>query len=169
MPYFGSTTLATVLKDLQGRDSLPASGKDLISTLVDRKGSTYVTEPNGAEPAEPPAEPVAEEPANGIALAPNIGSTSILEMLGGRSYAEAVLWMMARVASGLAHAHERGILHRDLKPANILLTDEGQPMLLDFNLAQDTKGLAPSSAAVIGGTLPFMAPEQLEAYRAEQN
>ena len=47
-------------------------------------------------------------------------------------------WPM-RLADGLAHAHGRGIVHRDLKPANILLTDDGQPMLLDFNLSEDTK------------------------------
>src|SRR5262249_41485061 len=66
---------------------------------------------------------------------------------------------------GLAHAHERGILHLDLKPANILVTDEGQPMLLDFNLARDTKG-GSMSTALVGGTLPYMSPEQLRDFQA---
>jgi len=66
---------------------------------------------------------------------------------------------------GLAHAHDRGILHRDLKPANILFSDDGEPLLLDFNLAEDTKVLLRASVALVGGTLPYMAPEQLEAFR----
>jgi tetratricopeptide (TPR) repeat protein len=80
------------------------------------------------------------------------------------SYVEAILWIGARLAEGLAHAHERGILHRDLKPANVLLTDDGQPMLLDFNLAEDTDRAPGAAAAMIGGTLPYMAPEHLEAF-----
>ncbi len=70
--------------------------------------------------------------------------------------------MMARLADGLAHAHARGILHRDMKPANILLADDGRPMLLDFNLAEDLK--LEGDAGAIGGTLPYMAPEHLEAF-----
>jgi len=73
--------------------------------------------------------------------------------------------MGSRLADGLAHAHGRGILHRDIKPANILLTDDGQPMLLDFNLSEDTK--APTAAGPRGGTLPYMAPEHLRAFRGE--
>jgi tetratricopeptide (TPR) repeat protein len=85
-------------------------------------------------------------------------------MLEKLTYVQAVLWMAARLADGLAHAHERGILHRDLKPANILLTDEGQPMLLDFNLSEDLK-VRSGAAAAIGGTLPYMSPEHLDAFR----
>src|SRR5262249_29697959 len=80
------------------------------------------------------------------------------------SYFEAVLWLGACVADGLAHAHERGVLHRDLKPANVLLTDDGRPLLLDFNLAEDVKLRRGASAASLGGPLPYMAPEQLEAF-----
>ena len=53
-----------------------------------------------------------------------------------------------------------------MKPANILLTDEGLPLLLDFNLAADAK--AGGAVAQVGGTLPYMAPEQLEAFRSGQ-
>ena len=69
--------------------------------------------------------------------------------------------------STLEDPTERGILHRDLKPANILLGDDGEPLLLDFNLAADTKLRGPASAALIGGTLPYMAPEHLRALRGE--
>lgn len=43
--------------------------------------------------------------------------------------------LLAEIAMILASAHSRGVIHRDLKPANILLTDSGQPYLLDFGLA----------------------------------
>jgi hypothetical protein len=81
-------------------------------------------------------------------------------------YADAVLALGGQLADGLAHAHERGILHRDLKPANVLLSDAGRPMLLDFNLAEDTKLRGSAERAQMGGTLPYMAPEHLEAFRS---
>src|SRR5207249_6846654 len=96
------------------------------------------------------------------------GPQATLKRLEGLSYVEAVVWLGCCLADGLAHAHERGILHRDLKPANILLTDEGQPMLLDFNLAEDTKVRGSASAAYVGGTIPYMAPEQLAAFRGRK-
>ncbi|HND52928.1 MAG TPA: serine/threonine-protein kinase, partial [Pirellulaceae bacterium] len=80
--------------------------------------------------------------------------------LGDLSYVDAVLWMGVRLADGLAHAHERGIVHCDLKPANVLLSEDGQPLLLDFNLAADTK-IRNDADERIGGTLPYMAPEQM--------
>ena len=96
-----------------------------------------------------------------------VGPTAAtLEMLHSAAvYVDAVLWIGARLADGLAHAHERGIVHRDLKPANVLLTDDGQPMLLDFNLAQDTKLGQRRPRHASAARLPYMAPEQLEALR----
>jgi tetratricopeptide (TPR) repeat protein len=83
-------------------------------------------------------------------------------MLARLGHVDLILWIVGRLTDGLAHAHDRGILHLDLKPANVLLADDGQPLLLDFNLSFDTTAGERERA---GGTLPYMAPEQLEEYR----
>jgi serine/threonine protein kinase len=80
------------------------------------------------------------------------------------SYSEGVAWVIAALARALAYAHERGILHRDVKPANILMTRRDGPQLLDFNLSHDPHSASQAAAAMRGGTLPYMAPEQLEAF-----
>ncbi len=193
MPYFGATTLANLLREIEGRKALPESGKELVSSIVSQQHRTDGPRSANAaaklantvvirkstirekELASPPnrsssagADPVAQEPvpANSGSGAASIPPPN-LELLHKFNYVEAVLWIGSGLADGLAHAHERGIVHRDLKPANILLTDDGQPMLLDFNLAQDTKLVNRAAKAHAGGTLPFMAPEEIEAFRDE--
>ncbi|MGO9598218.1 MAG: protein kinase domain-containing protein [Isosphaeraceae bacterium] len=88
--------------------------------------------------------------------------------LRGANGIQASVWIVARLAEGLDHAHARGLLHRDLKPANVLIAADGTPMLLDFNLAAEVEPCAPNEKrvlrrAALGGTLPYMAPEHLEA------
>jgi eukaryotic-like serine/threonine-protein kinase len=145
MPYFGSVTLAQVINNL-ARDpkQLPRTGRGMLSTL-------FETRLNGSAPTrvehEPAPLPTEEPPA--------------LAALGKLSQVNAALWIAARLADGLAHAHERGILHCDLKPANVLIADDGQPMLLDFNVAADRKSVANWRRAKLGGTIPYMAPEYL--------
>ncbi len=80
------------------------------------------------------------------------------------TYIEGVAWIVMTLARALAHAHSLGILHRDVKPANILLTYRDGPQLLDFNLAHDPFAADRADAALRGGTLPYMAPEQLQAF-----
>jgi hypothetical protein len=54
--------------------------------------------------------------------------------------------------------------HRDVKPGNVLLTLQHGPQLLDFNLAESPHATHHAESAMLGGTLPYMAPEQIEAF-----
>ena len=164
MPYFGATTLADVLKRFQHQGGIPAFGRDLVAAIRDRSRRFSGQQDGPVAPPEVATEAVAV-PAGPSGVPADEDAALPVKTLSRLSYIDAVLWLAARLADGLHHAHERGILHRDLKPANILLTDEGQPMLVDFNLSADTKSGRGASAAHVGGTLPFMSPEHLEAFR----
>jgi serine/threonine protein kinase len=69
--------------------------------------------------------------------------------------------IVAEVAEALGHAHGTGYVHRDIKPANILLDDQGQAYLTDFGIAVVENELRTDVS--VAGTLPYMAPEQLDA------
>ena len=72
----------------------------------------------------------------------------------------------ADVASGLTHAHERGIIHRGIKPHNILLDERGSPKLADFGIARALDGTTnPDRAGSYLATAAYSSPEQLRGER----
>lgn len=83
-------------------------------------------------------------------------------------YVDGVAWIVKVVAQALHYAHTERTFHRDVKPANILLTLRHGPQLLDFNLAESPHSPSQAQAAMHGGTLPYMAPEQIEAFLEQQ-
>jgi len=72
--------------------------------------------------------------------------------------------LVRKIAEGLVYCHEHGVIHRDVKPENILITAQGQPVLLDFGLALRKNGHRRRNGTESGaaGTPEYMAPEQIE-------
>lgn len=69
------------------------------------------------------------------------------------------------IASGLAAAHDLGVLHRDLKPANVMIDSRGRARITDFGLALSVDQVQGRETA---GTPAYMAPEQLRGEPATQ-
>jgi serine/threonine-protein kinase len=66
-----------------------------------------------------------------------------------------------QTASGLAAAHDRGIIHRDIKPANLLIDDRGLVKIADFGLALVAGGVSRLTATgMFMGTPGYLSPEQ---------
>ena len=69
--------------------------------------------------------------------------------------------LAVRLADGLHHAHEKGVVHRDFKPANILLDDNAAPHITDFGLAKWSEDAHQMTLeGHVLGTPAYMAPEQ---------
>ncbi|MEX2664512.1 serine/threonine protein kinase [Candidatus Uabimicrobium amorphum] len=70
------------------------------------------------------------------------------------------LHLFSKICLAVAFAHKKSILHRDLKPANILVTKDGQPIIVDFGIARNiehTTGLTKTGDLI--GTPKYMSPE----------
>ncbi len=154
MPYFGGGTLSQVLERLWTRPTPPTMGAQLVEALEE------IGSPAPGAGSERPGDGAGSEPRT---HEPPADSQTPLTLMRGLSYYKAVAWIVGQLAEGLHHAHQRGILHRDVKPSNILLSAEGQPLLLDFNVAQEMT--ASTAQAILGGTVAYAAPEHLVALR----
>lgn len=85
-----------------------------------------------------------------------------------------------QIVSGLAAAHERGVIHRDLKPENLFITKDDRVKILDFGLAklresptnlhgsEDATRKALTDPGVVMGTVGYMSPEQVRGHAADQ-
>ncbi len=63
-----------------------------------------------------------------------------------------------QIADGMAAAHDVGVVHRDLKPDNVMVTPDGQALIMDFGIASSSESAKGGGQVV--GTISYMAPEQ---------
>ena len=89
-----------------------------------------------------------------------------------------------QVGSGLAAAHEAGVVHRDIKPENIMVRPDGYVKILDFGIAKLSEQpplldrnaekmalhqtqFGPARGTALQGTARYMSPEQARRERAD--
>src|SRR5229473_3471587 len=106
-----------------------------------------------------------------IAMEHVSGETLLERLRSGRLPLAETLRIAGEIAEALEFAHARGFVHRDLKPANVLLTQQGGKevaVLADFGLArvyQASKISGLTMEREVGGTVAFLAPEQITHFR----
>lgn len=105
----------------------------------------------------------------------------------GKVEIKRALEIAAQTASGLAAAHDAGIVHRDIKPENIIIAPLSQAKILDFGIAKLTEkqrvplaGNEETTAALAAtvknetapgtvlGTMAYMSPEQAQGRALDQ-
>jgi eukaryotic-like serine/threonine-protein kinase len=142
MPCLGGATFQQLFGQLEPIPPEKRTGKDLLAAM-----QAAVPDPRLYWPSKNPNRRFLEQ----------------------ASYVQGVCWIGICLAEALHYAHEQDLIHLDVKPSNVLLTADGQPMLLDFHLARRPLRPLGEEPQWLGGTPAYMSPEQRSAWQACSN
>jgi len=80
---------------------------------------------------------------------------------GGEPSLDRALDLVARIADGLASAHERGVIHRDVKPGNIRALTDRRLKITDIGIARLHGADAHTKTGLLLGSPRYLSPEQV--------
>lgn len=124
--------------------------RDVLDRLA---GVSGITVPTGDEYEDPSS-----------ILMVDVGGVPVSSAVQPGNLDAGVLFRLAYdLTEVIARVHARGVVHKDINPSNVLMIPESeQIMLIDFDLATTFAQERPAftSSREIGGTLPYLAPEQ---------
>ncbi len=94
----------------------------------------------------------------------------ILEFIEGRSYEKYIndrslteeqhLNIISNILKGIKSLHDEGFVHRDIKPSNILIDENLNPKIIDYDLVQRISESQKNNSFF--GTLCYSSPEQIQ-------
>ena len=101
----------------------------------------------------------------------------VMEYLHGESLEKALrsptltlvdkLEFVRQVCSGLAYAHQKGVVHRDIKPANIMVQPDGHIKIVDFGIARLENSTGQTQTGAVIGTFHYISPERLRGHPSD--
>jgi eukaryotic-like serine/threonine-protein kinase len=99
-----------------------------------------------------------------------------LSLSGRKLPAELAVFIVSRIARGLAYAHAKtdsegghlGIVHRDISPKNIMIAFEGDVKVTDFGIAKAKGLLKDKEGEEVAGKPEYMSPEQADFQITDQ-
>jgi non-specific serine/threonine protein kinase len=113
---------------------------------------------------------VGEEAGSMFLVMAHLEGTTLARLIdNGPLPIEQALKIGAEIADAVDAAHQHGVVHRDLKPTNVIITSNGDAVVLDFGVAKrvsypqptsEDPTLEPTRSSVVMGTVSYMAPEQ---------
>jgi len=95
-----------------------------------------------------------------------VDGSSLKDILdsGEKLTAKETIHIAIKLSDALRYAHERGVTHRDIKPGNIIVDNDLEPVLIDFDIARvsalETISRQRDGSYSYVGTRRYSAPEQ---------
>lgn len=106
---------------------------------------------------------VVEDVSHNYVIEEYISGTRLDELIGNRGKVDVgqVTAWMSLLCETLQHLHNASppIIHRDIKPSNIIITDDGTPKLIDFDISRNYKSGGSGDTKFLG-TEYYASPEQ---------